>query len=387
MAHVEVPVPSMSGMATQWMRCSTSMRATSRSGVSDGAGHDAGVHGVGDADVLQAWGVPAVGRGIDGRHGGLLLVGMGATSKLWAVAVARHPCGRRAPDRSPPGSATAGSTDGTAKTARHDAIRHRSPIGSSPWQEGARPCSTRSSWASTAVRVGATRSRSQRAWRRCSTASWSPYTPIRTTSSRAGARPPISRPSCTATPRDLLAGELERTHVVAHAAAMPDGSPGRALHLAAKRHHASLIVVGSAHRGIIGRVLAGDVTMGTLHGAECPVIVAPQGSPRAARAADHRRRLRRLAGVARRRRAGARARDRYRRAAEGHPRPRRPRPSAGPRWATTPTGRSAPRSAAKRSRPSSTRWSPSWGTSPPARSSSAIPRPSWPTPATSSTSW
>jgi nucleotide-binding universal stress UspA family protein len=76
---------------------------------------------------------------------------------------------------------------------------------------------------------------------------------------------------------DLLTDELERTHVAAHAVAMPDGSPGRALHLAAKRHRASLIVVGSAHRGIIGRVLAGDVTMGALHGAECPVIVAPHG--------------------------------------------------------------------------------------------------------------
>ena len=76
---------------------------------------------------------------------------------------------------------------------------------------------------------------------------------------------------------DLLIDELERAHVVAHTAAMPDGSPGRALHLAAKRHHGGLIVVGSAHRGPIGRVLAGDVTRGTLHGAECPVIVAPTG--------------------------------------------------------------------------------------------------------------
>ena len=65
--------------------------------------------------------------------------------------------------------------------------------------------------------------------------------------------------------------------MAAHAVAMPDGSPGRALHLAAKRHRASLIVVGSAHHGIIGRVLAGDVTMGTLHGAECPIVVAPHG--------------------------------------------------------------------------------------------------------------
>ena len=71
------------------------------------------------------------------------------------------------------------------------------------------------------------------------------------------------------TAEDLLMGELERTHVVAHAAAMPDGSPGRALHLAAKRHHADLIVVGSAHRGLIGRVLAGDVTDGDP--ARCPV--------------------------------------------------------------------------------------------------------------------
>jgi nucleotide-binding universal stress UspA family protein len=76
---------------------------------------------------------------------------------------------------------------------------------------------------------------------------------------------------------ETLMGELERAGVVAHAAAVPDGSPGRALHLAAKRHGADLIVVGSAHRGVIGRVLAGDVTMGTLHGAECPVVVAPQG--------------------------------------------------------------------------------------------------------------
>jgi nucleotide-binding universal stress UspA family protein len=76
---------------------------------------------------------------------------------------------------------------------------------------------------------------------------------------------------------ETLTGELERANVVAHAVAVPDGSPGRALHLAARRHGGDLIVVGSAHRGPIGRVLAGDVTMGTLHGAECPVVVAPHG--------------------------------------------------------------------------------------------------------------
>jgi nucleotide-binding universal stress UspA family protein len=76
---------------------------------------------------------------------------------------------------------------------------------------------------------------------------------------------------------DTLVGELERANVVAHTAAVPDGSPGRALQLAVKHHKGDLIVVGSAHRGVIGRVLAGDVTMGTLHGAECPVIVTPRG--------------------------------------------------------------------------------------------------------------
>jgi nucleotide-binding universal stress UspA family protein len=79
-----------------------------------------------------------------------------------------------------------------------------------------------------------------------------------------------------ASAQDTVAGELERVGVEAHTVAQPDGSPGRALHLAAKRHHGDLIVVGSAHHGPIGRVLAGDVTMGTLHGARCPVVVAPR---------------------------------------------------------------------------------------------------------------
>ena len=76
---------------------------------------------------------------------------------------------------------------------------------------------------------------------------------------------------------DMVAGELKRTGVNARAVAMPDGSPARALHKAAKRHDSNVIVVGSHQRGPIGRVLAGDVTLGTLHGALCPVVVAPRG--------------------------------------------------------------------------------------------------------------
>jgi nucleotide-binding universal stress UspA family protein len=76
---------------------------------------------------------------------------------------------------------------------------------------------------------------------------------------------------------ETLEEELERAGVGARAIAVPDASPGRVLHLAAQREHADLIVVGSAHRGPIGRVLAGDVTAGTLHSSPCPVVVAPAG--------------------------------------------------------------------------------------------------------------
>jgi nucleotide-binding universal stress UspA family protein len=71
--------------------------------------------------------------------------------------------------------------------------------------------------------------------------------------------------------------EVERAAVSARPFVVADGSPGRALHRAAIAHGADLIVVGSAHRGRVGRVLAGDVAAGTLHGAPCPVLVAPRG--------------------------------------------------------------------------------------------------------------
>jgi nucleotide-binding universal stress UspA family protein len=76
---------------------------------------------------------------------------------------------------------------------------------------------------------------------------------------------------------ETLGTELERAGVTAEPIAISDSSPGRALHRIAERQEADLIVVGSAHRGRIGRVLAGDVTAGTLHGAPCPVLVAPRG--------------------------------------------------------------------------------------------------------------
>jgi nucleotide-binding universal stress UspA family protein len=77
---------------------------------------------------------------------------------------------------------------------------------------------------------------------------------------------------------ETLTTELQRAGVTAEPIATADSSPGRSLHRVAELRDADLIVVGSAHRGRIGRVLAGDVTAGTLHGAPCPVLVAPRGS-------------------------------------------------------------------------------------------------------------
>jgi nucleotide-binding universal stress UspA family protein len=55
------------------------------------------------------------------------------------------------------------------------------------------------------------------------------------------------------------------------------GSAVHELHQVCERLHAGLLVVGSEHRGRIGRVLAGSVTAGVLHGSGCPVAVAPRG--------------------------------------------------------------------------------------------------------------
>lgn len=55
------------------------------------------------------------------------------------------------------------------------------------------------------------------------------------------------------------------------------GSPsvGRGLHELVQTRHADLLVVGSTHRGLIGRVLVGDDTRDALNGAPCAVAVAP----------------------------------------------------------------------------------------------------------------
>lgn len=63
--------------------------------------------------------------------------------------------------------------------------------------------------------------------------------------------------------------------------AIADASPARALQREATRCGADLIVVGSGHRGPLGRALLGDVSRGTLQHAPCAVAVAARGLHRA----------------------------------------------------------------------------------------------------------
>jgi nucleotide-binding universal stress UspA family protein len=61
------------------------------------------------------------------------------------------------------------------------------------------------------------------------------------------------------------------THTIAEV------SPAKAIQAVAAREGASLIVIGSSGRGAVGRVFAGTTAERLLHGAPCPVAVAPQG--------------------------------------------------------------------------------------------------------------
>ncbi|HEU4463076.1 MAG TPA: universal stress protein [Solirubrobacterales bacterium] len=55
------------------------------------------------------------------------------------------------------------------------------------------------------------------------------------------------------------------------------GTPAGVINDLAEREGVETIVVGSPHRGPIGRTLIGSVADGLLHGAPCEVVVAPRG--------------------------------------------------------------------------------------------------------------
>ena len=80
----------------------------------------------------------------------------------------------------------------------------------------------------------------------------------------------------------MLATERERAGIQAGIACVPDASPAAGLHDLADTIAADLIVVGASRHTLPGRVLLGDDASASLHGAPCPIAVAPRGYTRSA---------------------------------------------------------------------------------------------------------
>lgn len=59
--------------------------------------------------------------------------------------------------------------------------------------------------------------------------------------------------------------------------AQPSSSAAAGVHAAAIARDADLIVVGSSHRGALGRIVPGTTAAQTLHAAPCAVAIAPYG--------------------------------------------------------------------------------------------------------------
>jgi len=71
--------------------------------------------------------------------------------------------------------------------------------------------------------------------------------------------------------------EAAANAVGAEAEATPSSSAARGLHELAEEIGADLILVGSAHHGRLGQVLAGSVGIALLHGSPCAVGIPPRG--------------------------------------------------------------------------------------------------------------
>ncbi|MCW3012824.1 MAG: universal stress protein [Solirubrobacterales bacterium] len=72
-------------------------------------------------------------------------------------------------------------------------------------------------------------------------------------------------------------GELRTEHPDLRGEVLEASSVAAGLQLAAERHEADLLVVGSCRRGVVGRLFAGDDARQTLRHAPCPVAIAPRG--------------------------------------------------------------------------------------------------------------
>jgi nucleotide-binding universal stress UspA family protein len=76
---------------------------------------------------------------------------------------------------------------------------------------------------------------------------------------------------------ELLAAARRGAAVEAELRFLPSTSVGRGLHELADQEGADLLVVGSARRSLLGRVLTGDDTRAALNTAPCAVAIAPAG--------------------------------------------------------------------------------------------------------------
>ncbi len=72
----------------------------------------------------------------------------------------------------------------------------------------------------------------------------------------------------------LLLDERDRAGVEAELVSAVGSSPGGTLHELAEERGADLVVVGSSHRGVFGRVMLGDDARRALNGAPCAVAIA-----------------------------------------------------------------------------------------------------------------
>lgn len=76
---------------------------------------------------------------------------------------------------------------------------------------------------------------------------------------------------------ELLESVREAAGVDAHLRWRGSASVGRGLHELCEVIGADLLVVGSSHRGLLGRVLLGDDANASLNGAPCAIAIAPTG--------------------------------------------------------------------------------------------------------------
>ena len=127
-------------------------------------------------------------------------------------------------------------------------------------------------------RAVATRSRWHSASAISPVESSSPSTSIPMSRSRCAACGPTSRRWPRTRRRRCSKASSPRPACQARAIATAETSPGRGLHRIADGLEADLIVIGSPHRGALGRVVAGDTARAVIQGATRPVLVARQSA-------------------------------------------------------------------------------------------------------------